>query len=137
MAQHANDVVDVVVVGGGPAGAAVARLLASWGRTVRVLAPPIDRARGLAESLPPSTRKLLAEIGILDAVDAAGFLRATGNTSWWASQEPRVETFDTPGYQIFRPDFDPLMLDSARRAGADVRSAIVRRVELEHDGARV
>ena len=60
-----------------------------------------------------STRKLLAEIGVLDAIDAAGFLRGTGNTAYWASVDPRVETFDTPGHQIFRPDFDALLLDCA------------------------
>jgi len=127
--------VDAAIIGGGPAGASIGRLLAAWGHSVRVLAAASDRSRGLAESLPPSTRKLLAEIGVLDAVDAAGFLPFTGNTSWWASSElaesPRVERFETPGYQIFRPDFDALLLDCARRAGANVRRAAVRRVDLE------
>jgi flavin-dependent dehydrogenase len=129
-------VLDAVVIGGGPAGAAVARLLASWGHSVRLLARPNDRARGLAESLPPSTRKLLAEIGVLDAVDAAGFLPTTGNTSWWDSSSPRIETFETPGYQVFRPDFDALLIASARAAGADVHEATVRRVDgqdVEYD----
>lgn len=123
--------VDAVIIGGGPAGASIGRLLAAWGHSVLVLAAASDRSRGLAESLPPSTRKLLAEIGVLDAVDAAGFLPGAGNTAWWASDEPRIETFETPGYQIFRPDFDALLLDCARRAGADVRCAVVRRVDLE------
>jgi len=129
--------VDAVIIGGGPAGASIGRLLASWGRSVLLLCAPGDRSRGLAESLPPSAVKLLAEVGVLDAVDAAGFLRATGNTSWWASDEARIEAFDSPGYQVFRPDFDSLLLDCARQAGADVRSAIVRRVALERDGASV
>ena len=80
---------------------------------------------------------MLAEIGVLDAVDAAGFLRGAGNTAYWASADPRVETFDTPGHQIFRPDFDALLLDCARAAGADVRSAVVRRVDLDADSPRV
>lgn len=67
---------------------------------------------------------------MLDAVDAAGFVRATGNTAWWASDHPRVETFEAPGYQIFRPDFDALLLDCARAAGADVHEAVVRGVDL-------
>ena len=125
--------VDAVIIGGGPAGLSLGRLLASWGHSVRLLCAPCDRSRGLAESLPPSCRKLLSEVGVLDAVDGAGFIRATGNTSWWASDEPRVESFDIPGHQIFRPDFDDLLLECARAAGADVRPAIVRRV----DGANV
>src|SRR5262245_29982161 len=135
MSVHAA--VETVIIGAGPAGAAAARLLASWGRSVLLLAAPADRSRGLAESLPPSTRKLLAEIGVLDAVDAADYVRATGNTSWWASDEPRVERFDSPGYQIFRPDFDDLLLGCARSSGADVRPAIVRHVELADDEAWV
>jgi 2-polyprenyl-6-methoxyphenol hydroxylase-like FAD-dependent oxidoreductase len=105
---------DVIVIGGGPAGAAAGRLLAAWGHSVLVLTKAIDEARGLAESLPPSTRKLLAAVGVLEAVEAAGFYRATGNTVWWGSAEGRVETFQragvpmdattaASGYQVFRP----------------------------------
>lgn len=112
---------DAVVIGGGPAGSAVARLLASWGHRVVVITRASDRSRGLAESLPPSTHKLLEEIGIRDAVERAGFYRSTGNTVWWASSEPRVEPFASPGYQVFRPDLDRVLLDAARDAGADVQ----------------
>src|SRR4029077_11730150 len=111
--------VDAVVIGGGPACAARVRLLAAWGHSVTILDQPSPRARGLAESIPPSTHKLLAEIGLLDAVERGGFLRGRGNTVWWASANPRIETFgplETPvrglGYQVFRPDFDRALLDS-------------------------
>lgn len=130
---------DAVVVGGGPAGSAVGRTLASWGHSVVILTATSDRARGLAESLPPSTQKLLGRIGALDAVERAGFYRATGNTAWWASREPRVERFgDTHGYQVFRPEFDRVLLDVASEAGADVRcDARVRAVAFDDRGAHV
>lgn len=118
--------VDVAVIGGGPAGCAAARLLASWGHRVRLVTRAPDRLRGLAESLPPSTHKLLAQIGVLEALERAGFYRSTGNTVYWASREPRVEMFDGLGFQIFRPDFDQLMLDAARDAGVDVEIADFR-----------
>jgi 2-polyprenyl-6-methoxyphenol hydroxylase-like FAD-dependent oxidoreductase len=129
---------DAVVIGAGPAGAVVGRLLASWAHSVRILGKAPDRSRGLAESLPPSTRKLLAEVGVLDAVDRAGFYRTTGNTVWWASAEPRVEPFDPSGhltgYQVFRPDLDRVLLDSAKDAGAVVcEGATVRRVRVDDD----
>ncbi|PYR02046.1 MAG: hypothetical protein DMG00_29890 [Acidobacteria bacterium] len=114
--------IDAVVIGGGPAGSAAARLLTTWGHDVVVLTTTPDRSRGLAESLPPSTQRVLAEVGVLDAVDAAGFYRSTGNTSCWASRERRVETFGSLGYQIFRPDFDRLLLDRAAAAGATSRT---------------
>src|SRR5258708_38426521 len=118
--------VDAVVIGGGPAGAAAGRLLAAWGHSVVILDHPTPRARGLAESIPPSTRKLLFEIGVLDEVERAAFLRGRGNTVWWASREPRIETFGAGpalGFQVFRPDFDRVLLDSAVSAGARVRTA--------------
>lgn len=118
--------VDVVVIGGGPAGSASARLLASWGHRVRLVTRMPDRSRGLAESLPPSAHKLLAEIGVLERIDRAGFYRSTGNTVYWASREPRVESFDGLGFQVFRPDFDALMLDEARRGGVDVETSDFR-----------
>ena len=131
--------IDAVVIGGGPAGSAIGRTLASWGHHVLILTTSLDRSRGLAESLPPSTRKLLGRIGALDAVERAGFYRATGNTAWWASPDPRVERFgDTLGYQVFRPEFDRVLLDSASEAGADVLcDARVRAVRFDDDGAHV
>lgn len=133
-----RDAADAAVIGGGPAGCAVARLLASWGHRVVLIAGPVDRARGLAESIPPSTHKLLAAIGVLEDVERAGFYRSTGNTVWWASPEPRVESFGAArGYQVFRPDLDAVLLASAVRAGAVVHEARVRSVECRDDGAVV
>ncbi|PYR25696.1 MAG: hypothetical protein DMF98_11335 [Acidobacteria bacterium] len=127
---------DVVIIGGGPAGAAAGRLLASWGLSICILHKPADRARGLGESVPPSTRKLLTAIGVLDGVERAGFYPTRGNTVWWGSREARVERFDRgdTGFQVFRPDFDELLLDEAARAGADIRRpAFVRRVDVADD----
>jgi flavin-dependent dehydrogenase len=66
------------------------------------------------------------EIGVLDDVERASFVRGRGNTVWWASADPRVETFGTGpgalGYQVFRPDFDRVLLDSAASTGALVRA---------------
>src|ERR1700704_3624339 len=129
---------DAVVVGGGPAGSAVARLLALWGPLVLARPKPADVARGAAESLPPSTGKLLAKIGVLESVDAAGFYRTTGNMVWWGMREGHVEPFDAAGgsvgYQVFRPDFDRVLLNAAADAGAEViRDAHVRRVQTPGD----
>lgn len=130
--------VDVVVIGAGPAGTAAARLLASWGHTVVLLDKGADRSRGLAESIPPSTSKLLSEIGVLGDVERAGFVRASGNTVWWASQRARVERFHSAGFQVFRPDFDRVMVNAAAIAGARIEShARVRTVTFGGELARI
>ncbi len=128
--------VDAVILGGGPAGAAAARLLASWGHTVVVLARTPARP-ALAESLPPSVGKLLDRIGVRAAVDAAGFVRATGNTVWWGTRDPRVERFggQATGWQVARDVFDRVMLAEAEARGARVvRRAVVRGVRHGEGG---
>jgi 2-polyprenyl-6-methoxyphenol hydroxylase-like FAD-dependent oxidoreductase len=131
---------DVVVIGGGPAGAGAARLLAQWGHSVRLLTRAVDPARGAAESLPPSTRKLLTTLGVLDRVEQADFYRTTGNTVWWGERHGEVEPFDVSspddrassyGYQVLRPVFDRLLLTAAGDAGAEIsENTVVQRTHL-------
>ncbi len=130
---------DAIVLGGGPAGSAAGRLLSTWGHSVLLLDMPTSSSRSLAESLPPSTRKLLAQIGVLDAVEREGFVRATGNTVWWASGDRRVEPFGVAreelGYQVQRSSFDRVLRDCARDAGVEVRDARIRDVRFADDGS--
>jgi flavin-dependent dehydrogenase len=122
----------VIVLGGGPAGSAAARLLSLWGHRVLLLARPSTRPP-FAESLPPSCRKLLDPLGVSPAMDAAGFVRTTGNTVWWGEAEARRHTFgaDETGYQVRRDVLDALLLDAAAAAGVQVRrDAMVREVIL-------
>ena len=137
-----RDSFDAIILGGGPAGAAAGRLLCAWGHSVLLLDTPIPASRGLAESLPPSTQKLLAQIGVLGAVERAGFFRATGNTAWWASGDRRVEPFGTArqamGYQVHRPAFDRVLRECAREAGVDLRAdARVRDVRFVDDRSAI
>lgn len=122
---------DIVILGGGPAGAVAARLLATWGWSVELLTRP-SRARALVESLPPSCSKVLDHTGLREAVDRAAFIRTTGNTVWWGPESGRSEPFagGRTGYQVPRARFDRLLLDEAVRAGAMVhRATTVLRVE--------
>jgi flavin-dependent dehydrogenase len=121
---------DVFIIGGGPAGATAARLLASWGWSVQVAhrsTSAISRP-SLAESLPPSTRKLLAFLGQLDVVDAAGFHPNHGNIARWADVSHVTQT-DAPGFHVSRAAFDRVLRRSARAAGARFVDAVVRRVD--------
>ena len=117
-----------MVVGGGPAGAVAAGLLASWGRSVVVVHRDTG-APSLAESLPASTRKLLRFLGLLELVDAAGFHPNHGNISNWAGKEAVAAT-DVAGYHVSRAKFDRLLRDHARSQGAIVIEGRTRRVDL-------
>src|SRR5437667_5388911 len=126
--QSSDSDVDVVVIGGGPAGATAAALLASWGRSV-VVVHRETATPSLAESLPASTRKLLRFLGLLELVDASGFHPNHGNISRWAGKEAVAAT-DVAGYHVSRAKFDRLLRDHARNQGAIVIEGRARRVEL-------
>ncbi len=122
---------DVVVLGGGPAGAAAAKLLAEWGHSVRLITRPAPDAR-LAVSVPPSTGKLFEAVGISDAIERAGFIRSTGNTVWWGQSQPRVEPFagGSQGWQVPLPRLDDVMLAAATAAGVAVERRLVVAADL-------
>jgi flavin-dependent dehydrogenase len=119
---------DIFVIGGGPAGATAARLLASWGWSVQLAHRPSGRP-SLAESLPPSTKKLLGFLGQLDTIGAAPFHPNTGNIAYWGGLERDTPTSDA-GFHVSRAAFDALMRQSARAAGVSVVDAVVRDVQL-------
>jgi 2-polyprenyl-6-methoxyphenol hydroxylase-like FAD-dependent oxidoreductase len=112
---------DVLVVGGGPAGATAARLLSLWGRDVVLVAKPGTDEPGLPESLTPSCRKFFDLMGISPAIDAAGFVRATGHTIWWGALE-KTEPFDGGrlGWQTTTTDLSRVLVGCAEASGVRV-----------------
>ncbi len=127
--REARAPIDVAVIGGGPAGASAARLLAAWGHAVLLLTKSDSGHPSLAESLPPSCRKVFDAVGVREAVEAAGFLTTGGNTVCWEGARPRAATFGggERGLQVLRRDFDRVLRTEARRAGAMVRTGVTVR----------
>ena len=123
---------DALIIGAGPAGCAAARLLAAWQHRVLLVDRPGGQSRTLGESIPPSAQKILATVGMLAAVEDAGFTPWRGNTVWWADTPPRVESFasGTAGYQVVRRRFDEILRQLVVQSGADVRTGIVRDVHV-------
>jgi flavin-dependent dehydrogenase len=121
------DSCDVFVIGAGPAGSAAAQLLSAWGWSVVLIHRRLT-SPALAESLPPSIRKLLGTLGQLDSVVSAGFHPNTGNIAHWAGNS-RVASSPDAGFHVSRPRFDAVVRGSAASAGARIVDGIARRID--------
>ncbi|HUG37929.1 MAG TPA: tryptophan 7-halogenase [Candidatus Limnocylindrales bacterium] len=127
---------EVVVLGGGPAGCAAAAFLAAKGHDVCVVRPQAPPAGGLAESVPPSARRVLSELGLDDALERAGFLANRGNLVWWAGGTSHSEVFGDGhlGFHTDRSRLEEVLVAAAREAGATIRNGASARDAEELTG---
>jgi flavin-dependent dehydrogenase len=129
----AQAIYDIVIVGAGPAGTATAIHLARAGwRIVVVDRAAFPRDKPCAEYLSPAAEPLLRELGVLDALLAAGAVRLRG-FQIYAPDGRRFQgdfvgcrdafgrvLFDT-GLSIPRLLLDSTLVEQARRSGVEVR----------------
>lgn len=142
--------VDVLVLGGGPAGSSTAALLRTHHPNLRVML--VEAARfpryHIGESLVLEVNRVLAEMGVLEEVDRAGFLVKGGATYVWGKdrkpwsfafaestgRRPHFQGLNDYTYHVERARFDAMLLERARTLGVEVlQPARCERV-LEEDG---
>ena len=133
---------DAIVVGGGPAGATTATVLAQHGRRVLLLERESFPRYHIGESLMPHTWFTFERLGVLDWLKRSGsplkhsvqFVSISGQVSqpFYFFKTIKHEYAST--WQILRSDFDAMMLENARARGVEVRQGVAVREALIEDG---
>src|SRR6186997_1087151 len=134
---------DVIVIGGGPAGATASTLLAQRG--VRVALYERDRFPRfhIGESLIPETYWVLQRLNMLPKMQASPFVKKYSVqfvNSKGRESAPFYFWDNTPHecsqtWQVVRSEFDKMMLANAREHGVDATEG-VRVLDVLFDGDR-
>lgn len=136
---------DVLVVGGGPAGATISALLAERGRDVVMMEKAHHPRFHIGESLLPANVPLLERLGVRDQVERIGMPK-WGVEFVSPDHEARsfVEFADAwdktmpYAWQVRRSDFDEILFRHAATKGArTLEGHRVRDVAFDADGATV
>ncbi|WP_046006565.1 tryptophan 7-halogenase [Pseudoalteromonas rubra] len=113
---------DVVIVGGGPAGAATGIALQNIGvGKVFVAEAGTYSKPKIGESIPPDTRKLFQRLNIADAFELQGHEPCLGSFSCWGSEQLGFnDNLFNPlgaGWHLDRRRFDKFMADQFTQGG--------------------
>jgi halogenation protein CepH len=130
---------DVLVIGGGPAGATTAALLAEQGHDVVVLEREKFPRYHIGESLVPGVMPILERLGLSERMGP--FQRKNGISLLWGAEREVWTVYFAEGgpyeyaYEVPRAEFDSLLLTRARELGALViEEAAVAQVLFDEDG---
>ncbi len=121
---HPRDL-DLLLIGGGPAGALLAALVAESGGSV-LLVSRRGPGHGLAEeTLVPAAQGLLARTGVIEVIEWHRFLAPPTHTAIWGEPRPVVRPpapveANSQGFQVHRPTFDAALRTRAELAGATI-----------------
>ncbi|MCI0486682.1 MAG: tryptophan 7-halogenase [Blastocatellia bacterium] len=135
---------DVIVIGGGPAGSAVASILSREGRKVTLFEKEEFPRHHIGESLMPDTYWTFERMGILEKLKRSPFVRKYSvQFANQASRESRPFYFfeanhheSAVTWQVTRDAFDKLLIEHAAEEGATVyQGTPVKQILFDGDRA--
>jgi len=136
---------DILVIGGGPAGATVAPLLAERGYRVVVLEKAHHPRFHIGESLLPANMALFDQLGVGDEIRAIGMEKYGAEfVSPWHEHQQTFEFGDAwdksmpMAYQVRRSQFDEILIRNAERKGVEVHEGCkVTAVDFQPEGGAI
>ncbi|MGA9533143.1 MAG: FAD-dependent monooxygenase, partial [Anaerolineales bacterium] len=137
---------DVIIIGGGPAGAALGCYLSKLGVSSVILESAHHPRHHVGESMVMSTIRIFDELGFLETMEREGFVHKYG-ASWHElrGRESTIRFADFPEegisqdytYHVDRSRFDHLLLQHARSLGSQVYQGVQVRQVLFDAGQAV
>lgn len=136
---------DVLVIGGGPAGATVAPLLAQKGYKVTLIEKSRHPRFHIGESLLPANLPIFDLLGVTEQVAKVGMVKnAAEFNSPWHDHQQRFYFADAwdksmpSAFQVRRSEFDEILIRNAAAKSVEVvEDCRVRAVNLDADGGAV
>lgn len=122
-----TEIVDVLVVGAGPAGSVAAALLKQQGLNILVVEKEQFPRFSIGESLLPQSMEYIEKAGLLQAVVEAGFQFKNGAGFAWGERYTDFDFRDKfsmgwgTTYQVQRARFDKVLADAAAAKGIPFR----------------
>jgi halogenation protein CepH len=131
---------DAIVIGGGPAGCTTAILLKRYNPSARIVLFEKDKfpRHHVGESTLPDANAVLHKLGVIDALNRAGFPIKCGLTYKWRHNRPIFTDLFSKGvhpnlqdrlypkgfpdhsWQVERGRYDMILLERAREVGVEV-----------------
>ncbi len=120
---------EVLIIGAGPAGASAAAILAEHGHRVRVLEREVFPRYHIGESMLPFCYQPLERLGLIPALKTSHFVKKYSvqfveedgralHPLYFFTRYDRETIAQT--WQVLRSEFDQLLVDQARRKGAEI-----------------